>query len=32
MTDNTLVGDFFDRLVLQDGVWLFAQRRGTLAF
>lgn len=32
MADKTLVGDFFDRLVLQDGQWLFAERRGTLAF
>lgn len=32
MADRTLVGDFFDRLVLQDGLWLFADRRGTLAF
>ncbi|MFN3474307.1 MAG: nuclear transport factor 2 family protein [Blastomonas sp.] len=32
MADKTLVGDFHDRLVLEDGVWLFAERRGTLAF
>lgn len=32
MADRTLVGDFFDRLILRDGIWLFAQRRGTLAF
>lgn len=32
MADKVLVGDFFDRLLLQDGVWLFAERRGTLAF
>lgn len=32
MADKTLIGDFFDHLVLQDGVWLFAERRGTLAF
>ncbi|MGK2911743.1 MAG: nuclear transport factor 2 family protein [Sphingobium sp.] len=32
MADKTLVGDFFDRLLLQDGEWLFAERRGTLAF
>jgi ketosteroid isomerase-like protein len=32
MADKTLVGDFVDRLVLRDGVWLFAERRGTLAF
>lgn len=30
--DRQLVGDFHDRLVLEDGVWLFAERRGTLAF
>lgn len=32
MAHKTLVGDFHDRLLLQDGVWLFAERRGTLAF
>lgn len=32
MTGTVLVGDFFDQLVLQDGVWLFAERRGMLAF
>lgn len=32
MADKTLVGDFFDRLLFQDGLWLFAERRGTLAF
>ncbi len=32
MADKTLVGDFHDRLELHDGVWLFAERRGTLAF
>jgi hypothetical protein len=32
MPDKVMVGDFFDRLVLQDGSWLFAERRGTLAF
>lgn len=32
MADKTLVGDFHDRLELHDGTWLFAERRGTLAF
>lgn len=32
MADKTLVGDFHDRLELHDGIWLFAERRGTLAF
>jgi len=32
MPDKLMVGDFHDRLVLQDGSWLFAERRGTLAF
>lgn len=32
MPDKLMVGDFHDRLVLQDGCWLFAERRGTLAF
>ncbi|MFM9897184.1 nuclear transport factor 2 family protein [Sphingorhabdus sp.] len=32
MSDKVMVGDFLDRLVLQDGCWLFTERRGTLAF
>ncbi|MCG6120393.1 MAG: nuclear transport factor 2 family protein [Blastomonas sp.] len=32
LADKTLVGDFHDRLVLEKGTWLFAERRGTLAF
>jgi hypothetical protein len=32
MADVTLVGDFHDRLVCEYGIWLFAERRGTLAF
>lgn len=32
IADKTLVGDFHDRLELHDGLWLFAERRGTLAF
>jgi hypothetical protein len=32
LADKVLVGDFHDQLVLQDGEWMFAQRRGTLAF
>lgn len=32
MAEKVMVGDFHDRLVLHDGCWLFAERRGTLAF
>lgn len=32
MPDKVMVGDFIDRLILQDGLWLFSERRGTLAF
>lgn len=32
MADKTLIGDFHDRLELHDGVWLFAERCGSLAF
>lgn len=32
MADKTLIGDFHDRMELHDGVWLFAERRGSLAF
>ncbi|WP_017672394.1 nuclear transport factor 2 family protein [Blastomonas sp. AAP53] len=32
MADKTLVGDFHDRLELHDGIWLFAERRGSLVF
>lgn len=32
MANKTLIGDFHDRLELHDGIWLFAERRGTLAF
>ncbi|MEJ7925711.1 nuclear transport factor 2 family protein [Sphingobium sp. AN641] len=32
MADKVLVGDFFDRLMLQNDAWLFAERRGTLAW
>ena len=29
---QVLVGDFHDAFVLQDGQWLFAERRGSLTF
>lgn len=32
LSDRMLVGDFHDVLVLQEGEWLFTERRGTLAF
>lgn len=32
MADKTLIGDFHDRLEQHDGQWLFAERRGSLAF